>query len=253
VCRSLAGRPSDGVSPVFPHGFDRSGVIQLGEYVSISRRTATAVRTLGVASAAAALALGVAGTAFACTPEDFTATVSCDVAHGQADIKIVDTDVYKTEVTVAISDAGGPVGAVHFVTADWAGGKSATKDVLVPWQASGSSWKLVATTWDKTTVDLPPLKAPGGVCVAPTSPSPSPTKPSPSPTKPTPSPTKPTPSPTKPTPSPTKPSPSPSGPVLAETGGGSDTGLIGGVAGALVVAGAGAMFALRRRGAAGRH
>ncbi|MER8185377.1 Cys-Gln thioester bond-forming surface protein [Kitasatospora sp. NPDC094015] len=40
---------------------------------------------------------------------------------------------------------------------------------------------------------------------------------------------------------------------LASTGGGSGTGIIAGVAGALVVAGAGAVFALRRRGRHGRN
>ncbi|WP_371499719.1 thioester domain-containing protein [Kitasatospora sp. NBC_00374] len=42
------------------------------------------------------------------------------------------------------------------------------------------------------------------------------------------------------------------GPSLATTGGGSGTGIIAGVAGALVLAGAGAVFALRRRGRHGR-
>ncbi|GAA2742846.1 Cys-Gln thioester bond-forming surface protein [Kitasatospora cinereorecta] len=47
---------------------------------------------------------------------------------------------------------------------------------------------------------------------------------------------------------PTTPSPSPSGPSLATTGGGSGTGIMAGIAGALVVAGAGAVYGLRRRG-----
>ncbi|MFE9426233.1 Cys-Gln thioester bond-forming surface protein [Kitasatospora sp. NPDC006697] len=45
---------------------------------------------------------------------------------------------------------------------------------------------------------------------------------------------------------------SPSGPSLAFTGGGSSAGLIAGVAGALVLAGAGAVFMMRRRGRHGR-
>ncbi|MEU9132566.1 Cys-Gln thioester bond-forming surface protein [Kitasatospora sp. NPDC048540] len=43
------------------------------------------------------------------------------------------------------------------------------------------------------------------------------------------------------------------GPNLASTGGGSGTGILAGVAGALVVAGAGAVFALRRRGRHSRN
>ncbi|WP_436773360.1 Cys-Gln thioester bond-forming surface protein [Yinghuangia sp. YIM S09857] len=59
----------------------------------------------------------------------------------------------------------------------------------------------------------------------------------------------PTPS-TTPTPSAPAPSPSPSGPELAETGGSdSSTGLIAGIAGALLLAGGGAVFLSRRRGA----
>ncbi|MFG2822380.1 Cys-Gln thioester bond-forming surface protein [Kitasatospora sp. NPDC048365] len=50
-----------------------------------------------------------------------------------------------------------------------------------------------------------------------------------------------------PTPS-VKPSPSPTGPQLATTGGGAGTGIMAGIAGALVIGGAAAVYALRRRG-----
>ncbi|GAA1137305.1 TQXA domain-containing protein [Kitasatospora gansuensis] len=49
-------------------------------------------------------------------------------------------------------------------------------------------------------------------------------------------------------PTPKAPSASPSGPVLANTGGGGQTPLVAGIAGALVIAGAAAVFTLRRRG-----
>ncbi|BFV56903.1 TQXA domain-containing protein [Kitasatospora sp. CMC57] len=49
-------------------------------------------------------------------------------------------------------------------------------------------------------------------------------------------------------PTPKAPSASPTGPVLANTGGGGQTPLVAGIAGALVIAGAAAVFTLRRRG-----
>ncbi len=49
-------------------------------------------------------------------------------------------------------------------------------------------------------------------------------------------------------PTPKAPSASPTGPVLANTGGGGQTPLLAGIAGALVLAGAAAVFTLRRRG-----
>ncbi|MFJ9518706.1 Cys-Gln thioester bond-forming surface protein [Kitasatospora sp. NPDC101801] len=49
-------------------------------------------------------------------------------------------------------------------------------------------------------------------------------------------------------PTPKAPSASPSGPVLANTGGGGQTPLLAGIAGALVIGGAAAVFTLRRRG-----
>ncbi|MER5865296.1 Cys-Gln thioester bond-forming surface protein [Kitasatospora sp. NPDC002040] len=51
-----------------------------------------------------------------------------------------------------------------------------------------------------------------------------------------------------PSPKPSSPSASPTGPVLANTGGGGQTPLLAGIAGALVIAGAAAVFTLRRRG-----
>src|SRR5258708_2514163 len=64
------------------------------------------VRTAGVASAAAALALGVAGNAFACSITEFSPTISCDQQSGKGVINVVDKDSSGTKVDISVLQGG---------------------------------------------------------------------------------------------------------------------------------------------------
>ncbi|MHA6762540.1 sortase-dependent protein [Streptacidiphilus sp. PAMC 29251] len=210
------------------------------------------VRTIGVASAAAALSLGVAGNAFACNITDFTATVSCNTSDYTATVKVHDKD--SSYAVLTLQKNGVDVPSVKPIGISGGGDRSDTATF------TGITWSEV-TSYDvhivvdgqlNTTLAFP---AGSGDCSKPTTP---PTKTPPTTAPPT---TKPptTPPATTPAPTPTTSStvdatasPSPTGPVLATTGGGSDSGLIAGLAGAFVIVGAGAVFALRRR-SSGTH
>lgn len=243
---------------VVPCGSNRSGFFQLGEDVSISRRTSTMVRTLGVASAAAALTLGVAGSAFACNIGDFTPTVSCNSTDYTATVKVHDTD--GSYATLTLQKNGQDVSPTQTVHISGGGDRSDTATFTgIPWNdVSSYDVHVVVDGQLDSTLNFP---AGTGDCAAPTQ-SPTPT-PSPSQTTDSPKPT-PTPTDTATTAAPTTAAPtdtstvdatataSPTGAVLATTGGGSDSGMIAGIAGAFVVVGAGAVFFLRRR-SAGSH
>ena len=242
--------------------------------MSISRRAVTA-RSLGVTAAAVAIALGAAGTAFACNAADFTPSVSCDQATGQAQITVAESATYGATVAVFTDSAEqNQVGTTQQITAVVDGTpKPAVVDV--PWQTSGPwSIKVVATDGNNKqhTFKLP-LAAPSGDCAAPApSKSASPSTPasaSPSASVSATATTK------APAPSASasasvsastwaaasasasaavSPSVSASaGTGLAETGGGSDSGMLLGIGAGLVVLGGGAVFVVRRRTAAGRH
>ncbi|MCG0069832.1 hypothetical protein L0F81_42440, partial [Streptomyces tricolor] len=58
------------------------------------------VRLLGVASGSAALVLGLAGSALACTIKDFSAEARC--AGGKGVIVVTDTDPSATDATVSV-------------------------------------------------------------------------------------------------------------------------------------------------------
>src|SRR3954451_23682996 len=94
TCAALPGwRPATSrallVDPLWLRPF---WLVQLGEDVSISRRTSTTVRALGVVSAAAALSLGVAGNALACSICELSWVASCNSDNGTATIVVTDTD-----------------------------------------------------------------------------------------------------------------------------------------------------------------
>jgi hypothetical protein len=219
--------------------------------VSISRRTSLMVRTAGVASAAAALALGVAGNAFACNIGDFSfsPTVSCDQQSGQGVITVHDSDNTRPVTLTVNSDDNKQVATqVYKDQGDFT--------ISVPWTA-GTHYNVLATVPGHFTNQ--PVKGgatlPNTACAAPTK-SPTPTPSDSTTTSPTTAPS------TSPTAAPSTTaaavadtsSPSPSGGTsLAETGGGSNTGMIAGIAGALVVVGGGGVFMLRRRTPATRH
>lgn len=227
--------------------------------MSINRRTAIAVRSIGVVSAAAALALGVGGTAFACSITEFTANVVCDGSTGNADITVTDTDTSGTSADVTVFVGDQSVGSGKFVSPH--GGE--TIHISVPWQAD-TTYRVHVKT-DRYNVDSDvtkgDLSTSGKTCAAPTTAPPVTTPPTTPPTTaPTSAPaTTPATSPSSTTSAPAvadtnAPSPAAGGGQdLAETGGGSNTGMIAGIAAVLVAVGGGAVFALRRRTATARH
>ncbi len=210
------------------------------------------VRSVGVASAAAAIALGVAGTASACSISEFTSSIGCDQPSGKGTITVLDKDVSRSQVTITVLSGdttvatkpdvvgNGDTGtAVTFPGIDWT--KGATYTVHVTRTSRGKE----IVVGDQT------VTVPNEDCAAPAAPpaTPVPTTTSPAPTKTAPAPATSSAAAVADT---SSPSPSPSG-NLAETGGGSNTGMIAGVAGALVVVGGGAVFMLRRKTASARH
>ena len=226
--------------------------------MSITRRNARrSVRILGVASASAALALGVAGQALACNISEFSAEAKCDGDKGV--IVVTDKDYSGTPAVITVflkTDAGEtPVGHPQEV-------KGSREGTTVTFQ---EDWKPNATyrihvKTDRFNVDKDikdGLTTPATACKKEESSSPSaPASPSskPSPSAPEES-AKPTPSESESSTAPAgtssnAPSPAAGDSNLAETGANSNTGMIAGVAGALVVVGGGAVFfGMRRRGA----
>jgi LPXTG-motif cell wall-anchored protein len=232
--------------------------------VSINRRTAIAVRSIGVASAATAIAVGVAGSAFACSIDEFTPSAQCD--NGKASIQVVDKDVSRTPVTITVTQGQTKVGEKKGVTGN---GEGVTVSFPVAWQPSTTYTVTVVKDTDRSVVGHRDVTTPAQACATPAPPT-SPASPSPSTTAPdTTTPATPatpaTTAPAAPQPSGTASSsapavadtnaPSPAGGStnLAETGGGSNTGMIAGIAAAFVAVGGGAVFLLRRRRPSARH
>jgi LPXTG-motif cell wall-anchored protein len=227
----------------------------------ISKRAVTAA-----AVAATTALLLASGNAYACSIGDFTAKATCDTSTGEARaaITVTDKDPSGTpaDITVRIRMASGmdgeTVGTGHI---DHATAEGVSTTILVPW-LQGYQWNVSVTASslvDERLTDLP--ISPDTSCVpAASHPSGTPTTgqtPSASPTT-TVTPTSPAaaapPASTSPAPSTSASAPAPvAGTGLAETGGGSNTSLIAGSAAALIAAGAGVLFVMRRRTAAGRH
>jgi len=224
--------------------------------VSISRRTARTVRILGVASASAALALGVAGNALACNIRDFSAVASCD-DNGKGIITVTDTDASGKEATVSVylesNGADEKLVGTETVTGTREGAKVTFSEDWAP----NAQYRVHIKAGDIVDENISPNPtAPSKACTSTESPSPSetPTQPeSPSPSE-TPSDSA-TPSASESTTAPAttgdnSPSPAAGDSNLAETGANSNTPMIAGIAGALVVVGGGAVFfGMRRRGA----
>ncbi|MFG2783235.1 LAETG motif-containing sortase-dependent surface protein [Streptomyces prunicolor] len=224
--------------------------------MSISRRS---VRILGVASASAALALGFAGNALACNISEFSATATCDGANGV--ITVTDKDASATEATITVflenngSDAK-QIGEAQTVKGSAKGETVSFSEDWLP----NATYRIHVKASNKVDEDITPnLTTPSKAC-ATDSPSPTPSESSPAPSDST------TPPAESDTPTPSAkessstapatttdnaPSPAAGSSNLAETGANSNTGMIAGIAGALVVVGGGAVyFGMRRRGAA---
>ncbi|MEU8983187.1 LAETG motif-containing sortase-dependent surface protein [Streptomyces sp. NPDC058251] len=223
--------------------------------MSISRRTARSVRILGVASASAALALGVAGNALACNIRDFSAVASCD-DNGKGIITVTDTDSSGKEAVVSIFLESNGADAKKIGEQTVTGTREgATVTFSEDW-APKAQYRVHIKAGNIVDEDISPaVTAPSEACKSTESPSPSETpKPSETPSQ-TPSDT-PTPSASESTstapatPGENAPSPAAGDSNLAETGANSNTPMIAGIAGALVVVGGGAVFfGMRRRGA----
>ncbi|MGY0019025.1 LAETG motif-containing sortase-dependent surface protein [Streptomyces sp. cg35] len=217
------------------------------------RISARAARFAGVAAAATALTLGVAGSASACSIGDFTAEASCNGDQGVITVKDVDSS--RTPATITLFTGSGDSEKL-VGTQTVTGSREGTTITFTENWAPNTQYRVHVKT-DKYDVDK---DIPGGVTTPATAcatekPTPTPSSPAPSTSKPAESAT-PTPSASEST-TPAAPAPSNSaspagGSDLAETGANSNTGLIAGVAAALVVAGGGVVFALRKRGAAQR-
>lgn len=210
------------------------------------------MRILGVVSASAALALGVAGNALACDISEFSAVASCNGDNGV--ITVTDKDYSSTTVTISvrlddqvIASQGNVKGSAEGVpvtfTTDW---------------KPETTYQVHVEAQNRTIGDLD-VKTPAKACKAAAVVPPAPVeteKPKPAEAA-KPAESAPAPSASESSeaaaPAPSS-APSPAGEAdLAETGASSSTGVIAGVAGALVVLGGGALvFGMRRRRATAR-
>ncbi|MFI5657787.1 LAETG motif-containing sortase-dependent surface protein [Streptomyces sp. NPDC051684] len=208
----------------------------------ISQRISSrAARYVGVAAAATALTLGVAGSASACNISEFTAKAGCEGQQGV--ISVTDVDASGTPATVTVFRTSG--GSEEQVGSQVVKGskEGATITFKEDWKP-GATYRVHVKT-DRFNVDddvKGGVTAPATACAT--------EKPSTPPTSAVPS--APAPSPSKSSPA-AAPAPSnsasPAGDSdLAETGASSNTPMIAGIAAVLVLAGGGVVFALRRKG-----
>ncbi|WNZ08365.1 LAETG motif-containing sortase-dependent surface protein [Streptomyces sp. 11x1] len=254
--------------------------------MSISPRSARTSRSIGVAFAAAALVLGVAGNAMASTIKDFSAVAECEGDTGVIRVTDVDPLGVKAEISVYLENNGADLRMVGSRTIVDSTAKGVTVTFDEDWEPN-AEYRIHVEAEDYVDEDLPILVAPAEACTAeaitPPAAEKAPKKPStdektdkdknkdngkdedketgketdedegePSRTK------------TSPTASESEGTatagsdgdnaPSPEGDSdLAETGAESNTGTIAGAAAALVALGAGAVYySMRRRGASTR-
>ncbi|MEU6368019.1 LAETG motif-containing sortase-dependent surface protein [Streptomyces sp. NPDC046931] len=224
--------------------------------MSISSRTARSVRILGVTSAAAALALGVAGNALACNIRDFSAVASCD-ADGKGIITVKDIDASGKEATVTVYLESNGADERKVGEQKVTGSKDgATVTFSENWAPKAQYRIHVNANGGQVDEDISPnLTTPDKACATSETTAPATTPPASNTPKPsaTPSSTA-TPSESGSTapaaPGDNSPSPAAGTSNLAETGASSSTPLIAGIAAGLVVIGGGAVFfGMRRRGA----
>ncbi|WP_171146345.1 LAETG motif-containing sortase-dependent surface protein [Streptomyces sp. S3(2020)] len=227
--------------------------------LSISRRTiARSARALGVASASAALALGVAGNALACNINEFSAEAKCEGTQGVITVTDVDKAGVEATVSVYLVNNNADVRMVGEKTVK--GSKEGTTITFEEDWAPNAEYRIhvEALPYIKGEDIKPNLTTPSTACkTEEESPTPTATpSPSDSATPPAEESSSPTPSAsesesTAPASSPSNaPTPAAGDSNLAETGANSNTGVIAGIAAALVAIGGGAVFfGMRRRGA----
>ncbi|MFI1564554.1 LAETG motif-containing sortase-dependent surface protein [Streptomyces sp. NPDC020490] len=229
--------------------------------MSITRRTARrSARVLGVAAATTALTLGVAGNALACNIKEFSAEAKCDGAKGVITVTDKDPSGVPAVITVFLENNGADEQKIGEQEV-----KGSREGTVITFD---EDWKpnaeyrihVTANNGNRNLVDediKPNLTTPSEGCskdesTPPATPSPSESASTPAEESPTPTST-PSASESSTAPADTadnEPSPAAGDSNLAETGANSNTGLIVGIAGALVVVGGGAVFfGMRRRGA----
>ncbi|MEU3932032.1 MULTISPECIES: LAETG motif-containing sortase-dependent surface protein [Streptomyces] len=226
--------------------------------MSVSRR-ARAVRVLGVVSASAALALGTAGNALACDISEFSAEAKCDGDKGVITVTDVDPAGIPATVTVYLENNGADVKKVG--EQEVKGSREGTTITFAEKWKPNAEYRIHVKAAGYVDEDIKPnLVTPATACKKEEEPPSTPPASTP-PATPTPSasPSKPAEESESPAPEPSESqSTSPAGNVpapagdsnLAETGADSNTGIIAGIAAALVVVGGGAVFfGMRRRGA----
>ncbi|MGW0655661.1 LAETG motif-containing sortase-dependent surface protein [Streptomyces umbrinus] len=203
------------------------------------------MRILGVASASAALTLGLAGNALACNISEFSAVAKCDGAKGVISVTDKDPTGVSATVTVFLESNGADEKLVG--TQEVKGSREGvTIDFSEDWKPN-AEYRIHVKAGKQVDEDIKPnLVTPSEACKSeePSTPSATPS-PSDEPSSPvTAKPESPAPSePSEPSESESTPAggsiPSPAGgdSNLAETGSSSNTGAIAGIAAALVAAG----------------
>ncbi|MGW0868046.1 LAETG motif-containing sortase-dependent surface protein [Streptomyces koelreuteriae] len=225
--------------------------------LSVSRR-ARAVRILGVVSASAALALGTAGNALACNINEFSAEAKCDGDKGVITVTDVDPAGIKATVTVYLQNNGAD--AQKIGEQEVKGSREGTTITFAEDWKPNAEYRIHVKAAPYVDEDINPnLVTPATACKKEEEPPASTPPATPTPSTPSASPSKPaeetdTPAPTPSESESTTPAGNAPGPAgdsnLAETGADSNTGIIAGIAAALVVVGGGAVFfGMRRRGA----
>ncbi|MEU6537548.1 LAETG motif-containing sortase-dependent surface protein [Streptomyces sp. NPDC047000] len=229
----------------------------------ISRRTARSVRVLGVAAGSAALALSAAGSALACDISEFSAEATCNGSQGVITVTDKDGSGTPAVVTVFLENNGADARQVGKPTEVKGTREGVTVTFEEDWQPN-AVYRVHVKAGSIVDKDISPnLTTPSKACAAEDTPTPTP---APSDDSPSPSDSASAPA-ASGTPAPSAsgssstapagtvdnaPSPAVGDSNLAETGANSNTGLIAGIAAALVVVGGGAVFlGLRRRGTGG--
>ncbi|QTE01211.1 LAETG motif-containing sortase-dependent surface protein [Streptomyces cyanogenus] len=225
------------------------------------RSVRRSVRVLGVASGSAALVLGLSGSALASNIKNFAAEARCDGGKGL--IVVTDTDPSAAEGTVSVF-LQGDGGVETKVGEQPVKGSKEGVEVSFPEDWKPSATYRVHVKAANVDRDIKPdLVTPSTACKTEESRKPKPTASASPPRSSSPSPSKSAPAqPATPVPSASESSSAPAGTAenapspavgdsnLAETGANSNTGLIAGIAAALVAVGGGAVwFGMRRRGA----
>ncbi|MEV7736207.1 LAETG motif-containing sortase-dependent surface protein [Streptomyces sp. NPDC088921] len=228
-------------------------------FTPISRRTARVSRFLGVAAASTAIVLGASGNALACNINEFSAEAKCDGTQGVITVTDVDKSGVEATVSVYLQSNGADAKKVGEQTVK--GSKEGTTITFEEDWAPNAEYRVhvEALPYIKGADIKPNLTTPATACKTEDTPTPTPTPtPSDSASTPAEESATPTPSASEGTTAPATvesnaPSPAAGDSNLAETGANSNTGLIAGIAVALVAIGGGAVFfGLRRRGAGTR-